>query len=364
MFVVLYKKDIKDNTREWSIEVTQDAFIIVKTGIKGGKMIENILKIKSGKNKGKKNETSMYQQALNQANGKINKKIDQGYTKNETNEKIETKRPLPMLAHNFEKREKDIIFPCYIQPKLDGIRTIYDHENNKLYSRNNNDYFHFSEILSELHNVSLYLDGEIYTDEIPFEEFVGLSKKKKLSNIDKKNLDLLKLYVYDVIIPDKTYKERYEILKNLFKENNFKKIVLLETKICEDKSSADKFLEFYVEKGYEGLILRNLEGKYCINLRSKNLQKYKYFQDEEYEIIGAKTGTGREEGAIIWTCKTKEDKIFDVRPKGTIKSRKKIYKEYKKYIGKFLTVKFFRLTKDNIPLFSTFTSPELSLKCS
>lgn len=351
MKTVLYKKDSKNNTREWSITVTKDAEIIVSTGIKGGKMIENIKTVKTGKNIGKKNETTKYQQALNEANGKINKKRDEGYS--ETIK--ETSRPLPMLAHDFKKRGKDISFPCFVQPKLDGIRTVYDHHANKFYSRNNKDYLHFSQILSELKNgnIKYYLDGEIYTHDLPFEDFVGLSKKKTLNKQDEKSLNSLKFYVYDVIIPGIPYEERYKILQDLFKEHDFKRVVLLQTKKCKNKEEADEFLESYVEKGYEGLILRNSKGEYSINNRSSDLQKYKYFQDAEYEIIGAKTGEGREEGAIIWTCKTKDGKPFDVRPKGSIEERREIYKNHKKYIGKMLTVKFFRFTKEDIPLFPT-----------
>lgn len=363
MLVVLYKLDTKGKIREWSVQVKNignTASIIVNTGVKDGKMIENINIIKSGKNKGKINETTPYQQAINEANGKINKKKDEGYVENITLVSKKMSRPLPMLAHDFKKRGKDIKFPCYAQPKLDGTRTVYDYKKLKFYSRNNKDYLHFQDILQELVGINLYLDGEMYTDEIPFEEFVGLSKKKKLSQDDIDHLKLLKFHVYDVIVPGLSYKERLELIRGIFKENKFKKIVLVETKKCDDKDMAYKFLEDYTSKGFEGLMLRNYDGLYEVNGRSKNLQKYKFFQDDEYEIIGAKTGIGREAGAVIWLCKTKQGKTFDVRPKGTIESRRKIYKDFKKYVGKMLTVKFFRFTKEGIPLFPTTLHADLA----
>ena len=43
----------------------------------------------------------------------------------------------------------------------------------------------------------LVLDGELYTDKIPFEELAGLIKKKKLSDIDIERLKLVSYHVYD-----------------------------------------------------------------------------------------------------------------------------------------------------------------------
>ena len=54
---------------------------------------------------------------------------------------------------------------------------------------------------------------------------------------------------------------------------------------------------------------------------------------------------------IVWKCKTKNGKEFNVRPKGTNEERAKFYKEAKKYIGKKLTVEYQELTDDGIPRF-------------
>ena len=42
----------------------------------------------------------------------------------------------------------------------------------------------------------------------------------------------------------------------------------------------------FVSDGYEGIIIRNLEGGYKKKHRSKDLQKWKFFEDDEYEIVG------------------------------------------------------------------------------
>jgi DNA ligase-1 len=125
------------------------------------------------------------------------------------------------------------------------------------------------------------------------------------------------------------------------------------TEECFSKNDIKQFHDSYIKKGYEGLIIRNKKGAYQEKYRSKNLQKYKEFQDDEFEIIDYTEGTGKEKDLIIWVCQTKDGKTFQVRPKGTHEERKKLYKNGKKHIGKMLTVVFQELTNDGIPRFPT-----------
>jgi DNA ligase-1 len=41
-----------------------------------------------------------------------------------------------------------------------------------------------------------------------------------------------------------------------------------------------------MEEGYEGIMVRNPNSPYEISKRSSYLQKYKEFDDDEFEIIG------------------------------------------------------------------------------
>ena len=107
----------------------------------------------------------------------------------------------------------------------------------------------------------------------------------------------------------------------------------------------------FVQDGYEGIMIRDMGGVYESNKRSKYLQKYKVFMEEEFEITGFHEGTGDEKGAIVWDCKTKDHKIFAVRPRGTFEFRKKLFLEGSTYIGKMLTVIFQEYSSDSIPRF-------------
>ena len=72
-----------------------------------------------GKNLGKVNETSAYEQACKDAESKYNRKVDEGYQEDKTTLSTPI---LPMLAHPYTKRSHNINWPCYVQPKIDGVR--------------------------------------------------------------------------------------------------------------------------------------------------------------------------------------------------------------------------------------------------
>ena len=108
----------------------------------------------------------------------------------------------------------------------------------------------------------------------------------------------------------------------------------------------------YVQLGYEGIMVRNSESLYKMNYRSKDLQKFKEFIDEEYEIISGKEATGEDTGTVIFLCKTKQNQEFYVRPRGSRQLRKYMFENLDKYIGKQLTVRYQNLSEDKqIPRF-------------
>ena len=62
-------------------------------------------------------------------------------------------------------------------------------------------------------------------------------------------------------------------------------------------------------------------------------------------------GEGLDKGLVIWICKTKEGRTFNVRPRGTHAERAEFFKNGQTYVGKMLTVRFQELTGDGIPRF-------------
>lgn len=351
--------------KEWFIDVYEEgntAFIKRIHGYTGCKMQETIKEISKGKNIGKKNETTPLQQASNEAQSLWKKQIDSGYVENvdklQSNEKI-----LPMLAHDFHKREKDITFPCFAQPKLDGVRLLakvnspteisFISRTGKEMTTLNHIDLELKIIIKKLpeQDFPFYIDGELFTFDLPFEEISGLFRK-----IDKdEKIKMLQFHIFDVFKDNTTvFSDRIIILnqfKTLIDKLNSKSLIIVDTIECASKNEISEIHGKYMLNQYEGLILRNKLGVYKSNYRSKDLQKYKEFFDDEFEITGAQSGVGLEQDCAIFTCKNKAGKEFAVRPRGTRELRKAYLNNIKNIIGKQLTVRYQNLSESGIVRF-------------
>jgi DNA ligase-1 len=245
------------------------------------------------------------------------------------NENMKGTQILPMLANKWEDRKKYISAPFYVQPKLDGVRLLVS--NKGCFSRTGKPVKgvdHLSKGLKE----GEWLDGECYDPDMSFEDITSAFKTNPMS---------LKFYVFDYFDmnrPDLTFTERM-------------KKVTVETKLVHNESSVKKYHDTFVKQGHEGVMIRDAKSTYEVGKRSNYLLKYKEFQTEEYEIVGAKTGHGRDANAVVWMCKTQDGQEFTVRPEGTIAQREEHYKNHKNYIGKMLTVRFQNLTALGVPRF-------------
>lgn len=364
-FPPLYGESSHGKRKVWSIRVEargSTGVLINEHGYEDGKKVVNERMVEKGKNIGKSNETTPFQQAVNEAQSAWNKKRDAGYKPECTlTESVDVAKPpgatqqppLPMLAHDYNKRGKSIVFPCYVQAKLDGVRCVAVADTKTLYSRNGKAFPHLQHIRTELARLptGTVLDGELYSDALTFQEIVGLVKKETLRGDDTAKLEKIYLCVYDVIVADKTNEERNRMLESLLNGSNFQHLKLLPTKTCMNRDDVKAFHADFVAAGYEGLMLRNCAGLYRVGVRSTELQKYKEFEDAEYKVVGYKEGDGLEKGCVIWMCETPKGQVFAVRPRGTHEARAALLTEADRYVGQQLTVRFQELTTDGIPRF-------------
>ena len=371
-FDILYGESSHGKRKMWSVGVSErdgSGVITVTHGYEDGKKVVNERLVTTGKNIGKKNATTPVTQAISEAESLWNKKRDAGYTVAAAatapadpatatpvvagaGSAVESSVPLPMLAQDYNKRAKSMSFPCLAQRKLDGVRCVAM-TGRGLFSRNGKASSpHLTHILTEINALpaGTVLDGELYSDDLTFQEIVGLVKKVTLKTGDAEKMAKIHLCVYDTIRAG-TNAERNAWLQSLFVSNTFSALRLLATVSCASLDDIKTLHAQYVAEGYEGLILRNSAGLYKIGHRSTDLMKYKEFQDSEYAVMGFKEGDGVEKGCVIWVCRTATGQEFAVRPRGTHEERIEAFKTGASYIGKQLTVRYQELTTDGIPRF-------------
>lgn len=397
IFYTLYDNSVTGKRKRWDIRVTnQESFSTINCyyGYTDGKKIETTQTIKTGKNIGKSNQTTHYEQSILQATSKWNRKCDQGY-KPESNPELlvedlntlkidggkgtlpfNIKGPhsigdviFPMLAQDYHKHKNKVVYPCYIQPKLDGLRNLYNTTSNQNTTRQGKDFSIIAQsgkLYKELLTLpkGLILDGEFYTDKIQFETLGVLRKTKKLTTKEQDNLEKIEYHIYDIIDTTLTFEERHDKIKELHLEK-YEKLMYVPTFIASSEKEIKDYHITFLNQGFEGTMIRNKNSYYTLKKRSHDLLKYKDFQDSEFEITDFTfeiDTTGEDKNLIVWIIDvpTTVDNQFvkcKVRPMGTKEERKHLYEKCKQNFSQFkgrkLWVKYFEKTKDGNLRFPT-----------
>jgi len=359
-FPKLYKKTSTGAIQEWVVSVFIIAdipTIINNYGQVGGKIQESQEQVLEGKNIGKANETTAIQQAELQAEARWKKQLKKGYVETvddaqagKTDDIIEG-GIFPILAHKYSEQGHKIKFPALAQPKLDGHRcTSQRDEKTTLWSRTRKPITSMPHIIEVLERVGVErLDGELYNHQYHnrFEELSSFIRQE----VPQEGCEIVQYHVYDYPHPTTTNKERNEFLQGLkpFFKNTVVHIV--ETLVVNDEDELMEAFEHFLAEGYEGAIVRNMDGLY-VNKRSYDLQKIKEFDDAEFKIVGIKVGTkGSMAGKAVFTCEIPDVGTFDCKLKGNMDDLTKYANDPSLVIGKILTVKFQGYTKYGFPRF-------------
>jgi len=362
-FPKLYKKTSTGAIQEWQVsvdEINSIATIINRFGQVDGKIQESLEQVLEGKNSGKKNATTAIEQAESQAKSRWEKQLKKGYVEamndaqdGKTNDIIEG-GIFPMLAHKFSEQGHKIKYPALAQPKLDGHKCISQNENGKitLWSRTRkviNSVPHIIKIL-ESSGISDRLDGELYSHQYHnrFEELSSLIRQEE----PKEGYEKVHYHVYDLPHPTMTNGERNAYLQSLKPYFQNSAVHIVETIVVNSEDELMEAFEHFLAEGYEGCMVRNMDGLY-VNKRSYDLLKIKEFDDDEFKIVGIKVGTkGSMAGKAVFTCELKDgSNTFDVKLKGNMDVLTEYAQHPELVVGKILTVKFQGYTKYNQPRF-------------
>jgi len=351
----LYKRRSDGGAQQWTIEVDGNKYRTI-SGMVDGQLVTSEWTVCEGKSIGRANETTPEQQAMAEAQSKWQKKKDKSYHLDVDN--VDNKTYFkPMLAHKYEDRKAKLTFPLYAQSKLDGQRCIATKDG--LWSRNGKPIYgvpHIIEALKPLFafNPDYIFDGELYNHTLKdnFNKIISMTRREKLDDEQiAESKKYIEYWVYDFPFWAGTFAERTTELCKVLSHCTSPSIIYLETVLTSDQSELDECYSRWLGDGYEGQIIRTVDGLYE-NKRSKNLLKRKEFQDKEYVIVDVEEGSGNRSGmAGRMTLRHPDGRTFNSNIKGGNDWYKKLLAEREELIGKEATVKFFQLTPDGIPRF-------------
>lgn len=384
----LYHKGKQGELRVWTVW-TEDDKIKTEYGVLNGEMQISVKKA-TPKNIGKKNETTAAQQAELEAEALYKFKLDRKYST--TQESAQEPLLLPMLAKDNLKK---LTFPCYVQPKLDGVRCLafWEGDRIKLISRSGREWTvpkHINEQLAEILPEGCMFDGELYIH--------GKSCQTITSYVNKwrnEETPTIEYHIYDApiivdyqssaeLLEEEPYENRLAFLRdieyNVYDSHEHYNITFVETNLASTPEEVKAFESKCVEDGYEGAIARNKDGLYIFGYRSDDLIKIKTFQDDEYEVTDCRDGVGKFEGCAVFACRNNtsisEEElqavlkerpdvkwlkhtdgllylIFECTLATTMKEKAMMFAEKDSYIGRKLTVKFQGFTDLKLPRFPT-----------
>lgn len=286
----------------------------------------------------------------------------------------------PMLAVDV-KDVANIVFPIYAQPKIDGIRCLK--VNGQVVSRNfkpiPNVYIRsvLERILPE------GIDGEIVgADMSNFQATVS-------AVMDRKGEPEFYYNAFDYVSDDinKPYAQRAQELTDWYvitaqwmhERKHF--VRLVQEMLIQNVDELRAFENKCLADGYEGLILRKIDGRYKCGrstVKEQLLLKLKRFVDSEAKIIGFEclmhNENAKEKDAFGDSKRSsKKDGLVAVETLGTIvvedrvskvqfkigtgfdaNLRKQIWDDRDNYMGKLVKYKYFEIGEKDKPRFPVF----------
>lgn len=265
-----------------------------------------------------------------------------------------------MLAKDYNKCQNSVLQKSmYCSRKLDGVRCmIKKNSEGELItvSRGGKDYnVAATEILKELEPLfkafpEAVLDGELYIHGKHLQEISGMARLKTWEDRCSK----LEYWIYDLAMGGLKFTERLNLLNEMRDYIDGQKIRIIEHKETNSWAQVSKLHDKWVAEGYEGLVARKPDKLYEFGKRNSTMIKVKLYQDAEFKIIDYKEGLRDEDFCFI--CETADGKPFAAKPVGTRELREYYLDNIDEFIDKMATIKFFEMSKDNIPLQPIFKS--------
>ena len=285
----------------------------------------------------------------------------------------------PMLANNtIPDLYTEVKYPCYIQPKFDGIRCIgingvaYSRKMKPIPNKHIQQWF----MDNKVHG----LDGELMV--------VGDFNNVQSAVMSEDGTPDFYYMVYDYWDSGKDYTDRLKLLRHNLLYNDYGVVVFAaNTLVVSDAEEAIKLTANFVNEGMEGAMLRSFDGKYKqgrSTMKEGYLLKVKTFLDDEAVVIGfeekmTNNNTKETDERGYSKRSSKKDGLVPANTLGSLQvdwngvvfnigsgfndeQRKEIWDNQDKYLGKLVTFKYQELSSYNVPRFPVFKWVRLELE--
>ena len=263
-----------------------------------------------------------------------------------------------------------------VSKKIDGVRCSFYWKDGevKSASRGGGDYDYSTYQLREhplLRSIlsthpDWVLDGELYKHGKSLQQISGAARMEK----DVKGCDWLEYYVYDIMIPDTTFTDRYALLHNLaeligqesfnpekeWNKEDLRMQVVPHVFITGDNKK-DQIMDLhnqYVAEGWEGCVARDVSKPYKYGGRGMEMVKFKSYKDDCFKVIGIEGGLRGSED-MVFILETDDGKTFKAKPFGDRNQKQEYWDNFEeKYKGQIGECKFFYYSDEGVPLQPSF----------
>ncbi len=290
------------------------------------------------------------------------------------------KRSGIQLAYPFEERRlKNEICrqapwspPFLIQPKLDGERcralyldnivTLFSSECHIIKSVP-----HINEAIAKLDLPNgMELDGELYQHGADFSEIHSIVGRSATISLDYESMEY---HVFDIIDEHASQYARIRFLNRLMLTPPLCRV---QTDVAESPEAVLEWMTKFVDRGYEGIIVRELSAPY-VRKRTTQMMKFKPKKSDYYPIVGfyeEMSITGQPKNALgSLVCTSDEGTTFNVGSGFTADQRHELWKRRHELVGCVCHVKYQNITSNHVPRFPVFcelldptdAGPELKL---
>jgi ATP-dependent DNA ligase len=368
----LFRPATSGKTLMWQIEVSDhviqgQAVIRVSSGLQDGTRQVFSTIIEKGKNIGKSNETSAFEQALKEAQSGWEKAKKKGYTENLENYAAPRK---PMAAHTLSDCLHKLTWPAIVQPKLEGIHCKVVKKGPReihYLSRDNNRFLnleYMTPFYSEILAVGEEIGSELYAHDnssliiqdcgslvlpptrIHFEDIVSLVKGSEYAH-DRELL--IKSHMFDLPSGLPIEERLAELERRFSLLPDHCPIDIVPHYLVDNEEQFFEAHEGFKADGYEGTMYRRLGSPYVYDYRSYDLLKHKDFLDKEFPIVEIREGKGKFAGKAVFLCLADNGLPFEVITRGSAEKKEEYFRNAVDLVGGLMTVRYQRLTKRGVP---------------